>query len=77
MRQVTKGTPVNYNAYLAGATGTSKMHLLNTDIEDLENEILGYRKTYEFLNDLPNFINYLPEKSRSFWNLYRKQFSEK
>jgi len=46
-------------------------------VKNLENEILGYRKTYEFLNDLPNFINYLPEKSRSFWNLYRKQFSEK
>jgi hypothetical protein len=43
-------------------------------ITNLENEIIGYRNTYKLLGDLENFKNYLPEKAKEFWDMYRKQF---
>ena len=43
-------------------------------IANLENEIIGYRNTFKLLNDLKNFENYLPEKAKEFWNIYRNQF---
>jgi len=43
-------------------------------ITNLENEIIGYRNTYDLVTDLPNFTKYLPEKTLRFWNTYRNQF---
>lgn len=43
-------------------------------ITNLENEIIGYRNTFNLLQDLENFYNYLPEASQKFWDVYRKQF---
>lgn len=43
-------------------------------VTNLENEIIGYRNTYKLLSDLENFENYLPEKTKEFWSIYRKQF---
>jgi len=40
----------------------------------LENEVIGYRNTLKMLNDLSNFETYLPEKAKTFWKTYRKQF---
>ena len=41
---------------------------------NLENEILGYRKTRDLLENLASFENYLPEDTKTFWKIYRKQF---
>jgi hypothetical protein len=43
-------------------------------ITNLENEVIGYRNTHKLLSDLSNFENYLPEKAKTFWKTYRKQF---
>jgi hypothetical protein len=43
-------------------------------ITNLEKEIIGYRKTYDLINNLHNFEGILPEKVIEFYNLYRKQF---
>lgn len=43
-------------------------------ITNLENEIIGYRNTYNLLKDLKNFKNFLPQETKNFWNIYRKQF---
>lgn len=39
-------------------------------ITNLENEVIGYRNTYKLLKDLSNFKNYLPEKTKEFWDEY-------
>lgn len=44
-------------------------------VTNLENEIIGYRNTYKLLNDLHNFENYLPEKTKDFWYIYKNQFN--
>lgn len=41
---------------------------------NLENEIIGYRHTIDLLENLSEFINYLPEKAKLFWEIYRKHF---
>jgi hypothetical protein len=43
-------------------------------VTNLENEVIGYRNTLKMLNDLSNFETYLPEKAKTFWKTYRKQF---
>jgi hypothetical protein len=43
-------------------------------VTNLENEVIGYRNTYKLLNDLENYMSFLPEKAQEFWNVYRKQF---
>jgi hypothetical protein len=43
-------------------------------VTNLENEVIGYRNTLKILNDLSNFETYLPEKAKTFWKTYRKQF---
>ena len=43
-------------------------------ITNLEKEIIGYRNTFNLLNDLENYINFLPEETVNFFNTYRKQF---
>jgi hypothetical protein len=43
-------------------------------VTNLENEVIGYRNTYKLLGDLSNFENYLPERAKEFWNVYKKQF---
>tara|TARA_Y100000004_G_C8955842_1_gene430762 strand:- start:3107 stop:4024 length:918 start_codon:yes stop_codon:yes gene_type:complete len=43
-------------------------------ITNLEKEIIGYRNTYKLINDLENFMNYLPEETQKFYQTYRKCF---
>jgi hypothetical protein len=43
-------------------------------VTNLENEIIGYRNTHKLLSDLSNFKNYFPDKTKEFWDIYRKQF---
>ena len=43
-------------------------------VTNLENEVIGYRNTYKLLNDLENYISFLPERAKEFWQVYRKQF---
>jgi hypothetical protein len=43
-------------------------------VKNLENEIIGYRNTLNFVNDLENFENYLPDQTKKFVEIYRKQF---
>jgi hypothetical protein len=38
--------------------------------------VIGYRNTYKLLNDLSNYENYLPEKTKEFWDVYKKQFNK-
>lgn len=35
--------------------------------KDLEAEVIGYRHTLSLLNDLENFLQYLPEPTKVFW----------
>ena len=42
---------------------------------NLENEIIGYKNTYNLLRNLENFEYYLPESTREFWNIYKQQFN--
>ena len=44
-------------------------------VTNLENEVLGYRHTLDFINkEEEDFTEMLPETTLKFWNLYRKQF---
>lgn len=43
-------------------------------VNNMVDEIIGYRNTVNFINNLQNFEYYLPKESRDFWNIYRKQF---
>lgn len=43
-------------------------------VKNLENEILGYRSSLNFIQNLNKFNEMLPEKTLNFWEVYRKQF---
>jgi hypothetical protein len=43
-------------------------------VTNLENEIVGYRNTYNLVRDLKNYLNYLPEKTKKYIELYQKSF---
>lgn len=43
-------------------------------IKNLENEIIGYRNTYNIICDLINFPNYLPEQTKAFYKIYTSYF---
>ena len=45
-------------------------------VRNLENEILGYKKTFSVVKDIKNFVNYLPKETLKFWECYRKEFEE-
>lgn len=44
-------------------------------VTNLENEIIGYRKTYKLLQDLNNFEEHLPTETRNFFKKYREFYS--
>lgn len=44
-------------------------------IKNLENEVIGYRNTFNFVNDLDNYKNYLPDQTKKFVEIYKKQFN--
>lgn len=43
-------------------------------VTNMENEIMGYRNTLNFIEKIEDFSSVLPEKAREFWNVYRGQF---
>tara|TARA_B100001939_G_scaffold200062_1_gene171956 strand:+ start:5665 stop:6579 length:915 start_codon:yes stop_codon:yes gene_type:complete len=43
-------------------------------ITNLEKEVIGYRNTFNLVNDLSNYRTYLPEETLNFFDTYRKQF---
>ncbi len=43
-------------------------------ITNLEKEVIGYRNTYKLINDLENFMEYLPEETQNFYKTYSKCF---
>lgn len=43
-------------------------------VKNLENEIIGYRNTLNFVNDLENFEKYLPDQTKKFIEIYKRQF---
>lgn len=43
-------------------------------ITNLEKEVLGYRNTMKFINNLDDFESFLPENTKKFYRIYRKQF---
>lgn len=45
-------------------------------VTNLENEVLGYRKTLDLVNDLENYRNYLPEATLKFWDVYQQSFTK-
>lgn len=44
--------------------------------KNLENELLGYKKTLKLVNDISNFLKYLPKETVDFWNCYRQEFED-
>ena len=44
-------------------------------ITNLEKEVIGYRNTLKLVDDLKNFMSYLPDETKRFWEVYRKQFA--
>jgi len=44
---------------------------------DLENEMIGYKHNLNLLNNLDNFLLFLPEKTKLYWKYYRKYFNNK
>ena len=45
-------------------------------VNNMMDEVIGYRNTLNLINDLENFKNYLPENVVEFWNVYRNQFNK-
>lgn len=45
-------------------------------VTNLENEIIGYRHTLDFIESGKNYENHLPEKTLLFWECYRNQFKK-
>jgi hypothetical protein len=45
-------------------------------ITNLEKEIIGYRNTLNLVNDLSNYEKFLPEETKEFYNVYKKQFNK-
>jgi hypothetical protein len=43
-------------------------------VTNLEKEVIGYRNTLKFLDNLSNFTSLFPEETKTFWEVYRKQF---
>lgn len=43
-------------------------------IKNLENEVMGYRETMRFIEDLPNYLENLPDKTRKSFEVYQKYF---
>lgn len=43
-------------------------------VKNLENEIIGYRDTLNLINNLENFESFLPEETKKFYEIYKKQF---
>ncbi len=43
-------------------------------IKNLEDEIIGYRNTLNFLNHLTAFEKFLPDRTKRFYDIYRKSF---
>jgi flagellar biosynthesis chaperone FliJ len=44
-------------------------------VTNLENEIIGYRNTLKLIQDLKNYENYLPEKAKQFFEIYKNSFN--
>jgi len=45
-------------------------------VKDLELEIIGYRNSFKLLNDLSNFVDYIPSEASKFYRAYTEQFNE-
>jgi hypothetical protein len=45
-------------------------------VNNMMDEVIGYRNTLPLINDLENFINYLPDNVKHFWNVWRNQFTK-
>ncbi len=43
-------------------------------IKNLEDEIVGYRYTHAFINDIANYEKFLPDNTNRFYDIYRKSF---
>jgi hypothetical protein len=43
-------------------------------VTNLENEVIGYRKTLNFLESGENYENFFPEDTLKFWRCYKEQF---
>ena len=43
-------------------------------LRNLEKEIIGYRNTYNLVKNLQNYIEYLPEETKKFFEVYRSSF---
>ena len=43
-------------------------------VTNLEKEVIGYRNTYSLLKNLKNYMEYLPEDTKKFYNTYRSCF---
>lgn len=45
-------------------------------ITNLENEIIGYRNTYNLLNNIQNWMSIVPSETVHYWKTYRSYFYE-
>jgi hypothetical protein len=46
-------------------------------VNNMMDEVIGYRNTLPLINDLENFINFLPDNVKHFWNVWREQFNDR
>jgi hypothetical protein len=46
-------------------------------VNNMMDEVIGYRNTLPLINDLENFINYLPDNVKHFWNVWKEQFNDR
>lgn len=44
-------------------------------VNNMMDEVIGYRNTLPLINGLENFINFLPDNVKHFWNVWRGQFN--
>ena len=42
-------------------------------IKNLEDEVIGYRKTVDLVSDLSNYRNILPDSTKIFWDAYQEE----
>lgn len=43
-------------------------------VTNLENEMIGYKYTYQLLQDIQNYEKFLPEKTKEFLKIYKSYF---
>ena len=49
---------------------------IQSAVNNLENEIFGYRNTLNFIRNIKSYETFLPAETREFYNLYRAEYNK-